>query len=1022
MEKRKRIVFATNNKHKLEEARQILSESFDIVSLSEIGCHDDIPETADTLEGNALIKARWVKERYGYDCFADDTGLMVDALDGAPGVLSARYAGEHCSPADNVAKMLREMQGKSDRKAHFATVVALIHEGETHCFEGRVEGSIAEAPHGDGGFGYDPIFVADETGKCFAEMSADDKNAISHRGRAMRKLRDFLCPLVMLIMMLCGVDAYAEQWRLHGSYDGNMVKMIDTPQLTYFLGARQIYSRDNDALKNLYGILFRYDKEGEEMEYLHSENLLSGDIPVAVEYNYQKKYLLIAYNDGDIDMLYDDGKVVNIPGLKIADSSLSKRVNGIWFDTVGNKAYLATDFGFVVLNDEKGVVDTSRILNKSVQSVVKFRNWIVLATEEGVYYSTSERDDLDSMQQIPSLKDAFKLAVCGNNVYCLYGKSWYQHVSMLNPEGTLLTPYGLSPDPEVDMVACRDGVLIISKNKMRWIDASNKIRDVKVNSEDAGNLATTMDGKNYWFSAKRAGISNKVYAESEGNVWTVKHDRFMPRVSNVFASTAMAYHPDYGMLVRAHGFDRNFGGSKGVFVETPDLLSGYKDMQWTSLSATYRNPLKGIMTDNPDGVEIDPNNKDHIYSGSALSGMLRYDIKDPSQSLHMSKPDDFMGGYGETGFVAVVGTTPEDAPWSQRCVFARPSFDGYGNLWTAYVNPDGESGSKDSELWVWTPEKRAASTGASNFREWHKIKYADKAASNTPSIKAFTTAQNRDYVLYMPGGRGESLLLLNFNGTPEFNADDKTVNLLHLYDQDGTQVEWELVNAIYEDPASGLVWAGYDKGVFTFKPSEIFANPQSVRRIKVPRNDGTNLADYLLNDIAINSIKVDGSGRKWFATSGAGLICTSADGATVLKSYTAENSPLPDNTVYEIGYNPATNSFMISTDRGLAELFLTGESAGGESSSSVKAYPNPVRPDFYGYVTIENLPEDTAVKITDAAGNTVKELGLAYSGSIEWDLTNRFHKRVPGGVYFIFATSGPDANSYDKVGKILVVE
>lgn len=188
----KKLVFATNNLHKLEEAREILAGEFEIVSLAEIGCHDDIPETADTLEGNALIKARWVKEKYGYDCFADDTGLMVDALGGAPGVYSARYAGEHCTFADNVNKMLREMMGKSDRKAHFATVVALVLNGETNTFEGRVDGYISEEAHGDGGFGYDPIFIAEETGRSFAEMAPEEKNAISHRGRAMRKLADFL--------------------------------------------------------------------------------------------------------------------------------------------------------------------------------------------------------------------------------------------------------------------------------------------------------------------------------------------------------------------------------------------------------------------------------------------------------------------------------------------------------------------------------------------------------------------------------------------------------------------------------------------------------------------------------------------------------------------------------------------------------------------------------------------------------------------------------------------------------------
>ncbi len=182
----KEIVFATNNVHKLSEVRRIVGDSFVVRSLADIGCHDDIPETADTLAGNALIKARWVKERYGYDCFADDTGLMVDALKGAPGVYTARYAGEDCTPADNVAKLLEEMRGVEDRKAHFSTVVALITDkGGEELMEGTVHGYIAEACAGTDGFGYDPVFIPEETGVTFAQMGPDAKNAISHRGRAV---------------------------------------------------------------------------------------------------------------------------------------------------------------------------------------------------------------------------------------------------------------------------------------------------------------------------------------------------------------------------------------------------------------------------------------------------------------------------------------------------------------------------------------------------------------------------------------------------------------------------------------------------------------------------------------------------------------------------------------------------------------------------------------------------------------------------------------------------------------------
>lgn len=186
------IVFATNNPHKLEEARAILKDKVKVLSLADINCHDEIPETADTLEGNALIKAKWVKEKYGIDCFADDTGLLVDALDGAPGVYSARFAGPHCSPQDNIDLLLEKLKKESNRKARFSTVVALILQDREYLFEGSVEGRIAESNCGKSGFGYDPVFFPEESSLSFAEMAPEEKNAISHRGRAMRKLADFL--------------------------------------------------------------------------------------------------------------------------------------------------------------------------------------------------------------------------------------------------------------------------------------------------------------------------------------------------------------------------------------------------------------------------------------------------------------------------------------------------------------------------------------------------------------------------------------------------------------------------------------------------------------------------------------------------------------------------------------------------------------------------------------------------------------------------------------------------------------
>ena len=187
-----KLVFASNNKNKIQEIQALVPKTIQIVSLEDIGCTEDIPETADTIEGNAILKANYVTEKYGYNCFADDTGLEVDALNGAPGVYSARYAGEQKDANDNMNKLLSELEDKSNRKANFKTVIALNLNGKQNLFTGIINGKIIEEKIGTNGFGYDPIFVADGYEKTFAELSMEEKSTISHRGIAVKELILFL--------------------------------------------------------------------------------------------------------------------------------------------------------------------------------------------------------------------------------------------------------------------------------------------------------------------------------------------------------------------------------------------------------------------------------------------------------------------------------------------------------------------------------------------------------------------------------------------------------------------------------------------------------------------------------------------------------------------------------------------------------------------------------------------------------------------------------------------------------------
>ena len=187
-----KIVFATNNPNKLKEIQTLIPKEIEIISLKEIGCTEDIPETGDTLEANAFQKAHYIKENYNYDCFADDTGLEIDTLNGAPGVYSARYAGPEKSAEANIEKILNELQGKENRSAKFRTAIALTLNNEEHLFEGEINGHISKVKQGNEGFGYDPIFMPENEKRSFAQMSMEEKGTISHRGRAVKKLVAYL--------------------------------------------------------------------------------------------------------------------------------------------------------------------------------------------------------------------------------------------------------------------------------------------------------------------------------------------------------------------------------------------------------------------------------------------------------------------------------------------------------------------------------------------------------------------------------------------------------------------------------------------------------------------------------------------------------------------------------------------------------------------------------------------------------------------------------------------------------------
>lgn len=810
--------------------------------------------------------------------------------------------------------------------------------------------------------------------------------------------------------------AMAEQWRLHPTFNGNVVRLIDTPDYLYILSNNQFIIENDGDYGNIYRSLYRYDKDGDTLEWLSRANMLSESVVHTVEYNPENKYLMCVYASGNIDLVYDNGDVVNVPGLMLADAKYSKSVNGITFYPDADEAYLATDFGYIVVDDNKGEIKRTIDLDTKMTSVARMFDKLFVGNAEGLYVANFKNyisaTDLQKQAGFESLK---RLVPFEDRLYVDCGNEYVDELRYLTMENGNLVAHDCRTDRVLGIERRKNGLLVSMPYYVLLIDNKYQEKVYWLDAADCFFNAGSWEGNEFWLDGNRYGVKrSKVEVDDAGGVkWVSLSEGMTPNASNAFKTTHIVYHPNYGLLVRNQGTNNIFP-SYSIF--EPDYLCSYRNLEWESRSASYLNPTAALTQYSPNGIVVDPNNSNQIYSGSCFAGLMRTDISDPSKSLRLSRKGD--AANGSPNFVGVIDDSQE---WPLFSYFSEPAFDSYGNLWVSrYSFDESKAGISDSELWYWTPEDRAASKDAASYKPMKKMRLKDSGAGLSSRVIPFTSSASKNILMYVPGAWEEKPTFIDHKGTLDNVSDDVRVDCKALTDQDGSAVDFNFIMSTYEDPSTGLVWLGLDKGVVYFRPTEIMQTGGTVHRVKVSRNDGTNLADYLLDGVNVNCIISDSSGRKWFGTAGGGIVITSGDGTQVIRSYTTENSELPDDNVYAICYNPENNSMMISTGKGLTELFLSTAVAGSKKSSA-KAYPNPVRPDYFGYVTIEGLADNALVKIVDAGGGLIKEVGFAAGGEARWDVTNLHSKRVPGGVYYVLASGAPDGESFSTVAKILVV-
>lgn len=820
--------------------------------------------------------------------------------------------------------------------------------------------------------------------------------------------------IIFLSLVIVTMFAHAEQWRLHPTFDGKIDRIVDTPDYTYILSLNKMYDPGVKSIARKSMSLFRYDKTGEEFQWLSQGNLLSDNLVQQIEYNPDERYLMAVYDNGDIDLIYDSGEVANIPGFKLSGSEYSKNVNGITFSNEKKEAYIATDFGFIVVNDSRKEITGSYMLDKKLTSVAVLDGKFVMCSSDGILEAPYGRYiDSEDITQVSGFSDVKSISPFKARLYVLCGENSDMQLQYLTSDNGILTPHQWLNGKVLCIERRKDGLLVCVPESVICVD--DNYETVTYRRVGSDNKMAGWSGNEFWLDRERSGLSlMKAERSQDGETsWTTLKESLIPNASNAYKSTNMVYHPDYGMLVRNNGVDERLGDYDEW---TPDLICSYRNFEWQPRSATYLAPSEAFIQWNPGGVAIDPRNKNHVYSGSVLQGLMRLDLENPANSLRLGRE-----GEGAARYPRYIPILPDRKGWIMNCPFSFPVFDRNGVLWTSWYDFDLAQAQKDAvEFWFWTPEDRLASKDAASYRPLKKMKISGLDSSPNQKLTPLMSQVNNNLLLYVCRFAKNGIYLHDHKGTLENEDDDEHVTVAGLIDQDGQNVDFAYFLSMYEEPETGLIWMGTDNGVFTFRPRELMKNGGRVNKIKVARNDGTNLADYLLDGANVNCIITDKVGRKWFATNG-GIVITSPAGTEVIRSYTSENSELPDNTVYEICYNPENNSMMLSTDKGLAELFLSDSSVNADSDNKAVAYPNPVRPDYFGYVTVTGLSDNALVKVVDAGGNLIKELGFSAGGEARWDVTNLNSKRVPGGVYYILASGGPDSDSFSAVTKVLVV-
>jgi len=794
--------------------------------------------------------------------------------------------------------------------------------------------------------------------------------------------------LLAALLPMTGVRAQSSvgSWEVYANYR-SPEQMLETPSKVFCLSS---------------GSLFSFDKNSEELYHYGIHNVLSEANISKIFYNGKEDYIVLAYSTGNIDVIKKDGKVINLPDIKDAVLSFDRTINDISFGK--DRIYVATNFGIVVYDDKRWEVKESGIYEKAVK--------FVAATDEYIaaYFTKEKKIGFMSIDKSIRYYDNFILNDCAGctGLRGLKGNTFLgsNSVNAFSPKKVEFNPVDNTvafnkyvPDSNyTGPFETKDGYYIYntvaSGNDIACIKQFDEDYNVTVTNlpgEFSGKLVSMWDNPNDIFVADNNGVSECTF--TEGGDITVLHESFKPEavtsrgVGYITASNSGKVY----LSTKNVMFNNDWPATDAVSYINVIENNRLRDITPSGLTFSGLHPASA---GNKDGtfrpsytynIVEDPDDPDAYYFSTQYDGVFK--IKDGKELTYYNQHNSSIKVLANT----YLRTEAID-------------IDGKGNLFVA---------GGTSTLHMLPADKRKLNTPLT------KDDWISDFPVGAQGWDAILLACKRSNMVVYSFRNCAQLLCVDTNGTAS-TSDDKTYEWKTMLDQDGK--EWTIGNIYcFVEDNNGQVWVGTDLGVFIIPDPKKLTDPNMrIQRIKVPRNDGTNFADYLLDGEPIYSLAVDGVNRKWIGTANSGAYLVSDNGSQIIEHFTRENSYLPLNRIYAIACDKFSNAVYFGTTAGLVK-YNSDAAPASDDYSDVYAYPNPVRPEYNGWITIAGLMDDSLVKISDASGNVFFQ-GMSQGGMITWDGCDASGNRVKTGVYYVFASQGGDGTSSGAVTKIVVVK